>query len=48
MTGMSESQLKQIAERQAIKHTLGNLTLLTESNNPSLGNLGFDTKRGEA
>jgi len=45
VTGMSESQLKWIADRQALKHTLGNLTLLTDANNPSLGNLGFATKR---
>lgn len=44
-TGMSETQLKSIAEREALKHTLGNLTLLTAARNPSLGNLGFNTKR---
>src|SRR6185312_9968533 len=31
LTGMSESQLKLIGEREALKHTLGNLTLLTDS-----------------
>jgi hypothetical protein len=45
MTGMSESQLKLIAEREALKHTLGNLTLLTDARNPSLGNLDFTTKQ---
>jgi len=45
VTGMSESQLKLIAEREALKHTLGNLTLLTDARNPSLGNLGFAAKR---
>jgi hypothetical protein len=45
MTGMSESQLKLIAEREALKHTLGNLTLLTDARNPSLGNLDFATKQ---
>ena len=45
MTGMSESQLKLIAEREAVKHTLGNLTLLTDARNPSLGNLDFNSKR---
>lgn len=45
LTGMSESQLKLIAEREAIKHTLGNLTLLTDARNPSLGNLDFNSKR---
>jgi hypothetical protein len=42
---MTESQLTLIADREAVKHTLGNLTLLTEARNPSLGNLSFDTKR---
>lgn len=45
ISGMNESQLKQIAEREALKHTLGNLTLLTESNNPSLGHSGFSEKK---
>lgn len=45
MTGMSESQLKLISEREALKHTLGNLTLLTDARNPSLGNLDFATKQ---
>lgn len=45
MTGMSESQLKLIAERETVKHTLGNLTLLTDANNPRLSNLGFSTKQ---
>jgi Protein of unknown function DUF262/Protein of unknown function (DUF1524) len=45
MTRMSESQLKLIAEREGLKHTLGNLTLLTDSRNPSLGNLDFTTKQ---
>ncbi len=45
IAGMSESQLKLIAERQALKHTLGNLTLLTDARNPSLGNLGFSLKQ---
>lgn len=45
MTGMSEAQLKLIAEIEALKHTLGNLTLLTDARNPSLGNLDFMIKR---
>jgi Protein of unknown function (DUF1524) len=45
MTGMSESQLKLIAEREAVKHTLGNLPLLTDARNPSLGNLDFAAKQ---
>jgi hypothetical protein len=44
-TGMTEVQLTIIATREALKHTLGNLTLLTDARNPSLGNLNFDTKR---
>jgi hypothetical protein len=47
MTGMSESQLKLIAEREALKHTLGNLTLLTDARNPSLGNLDFSKKQAK-
>jgi hypothetical protein len=47
MTGMSESQLKLIAEREALKHTLGNLTLLTGARNPSLGNLDFTAKQAQ-
>ena len=42
---MTESQLALIADREALKHTLGNLTLLTQARNPSLGNFRFDTKR---
>ncbi len=44
-TGMTEAQLTIIATREALKNTLGNLTLLTDTRNPSLGNLNFDTKR---
>jgi hypothetical protein len=43
-TGMIETQLKVIAERDALKHTLGNLTLLTDARNPSLGNTGLPAK----
>jgi len=42
---MTESQLRLIEGREALKHTLGNLTLLTGPRNPSLGNFGFETKR---
>jgi hypothetical protein len=45
VTGMSESQLKVIRERESLKHTFGNLTLLTNARNPSLGNLDFAAKR---
>src|ERR1035438_4225228 len=44
-TGMTEVQLTIIATREALKHTLGNLTLLTDARNPSLGNLDFATKQ---
>jgi uncharacterized protein with ParB-like and HNH nuclease domain len=44
-TGMSELQLNIIAEREALKNTLGNLTLLTSAGNPSLGNQSFGVKR---
>jgi hypothetical protein len=47
MTGMSDAQLKLIAEREALKHTLGNLTLLTDARNPSLGNLNFAMKQSK-
>jgi hypothetical protein len=45
LTGMSASQLSMIAEREAVKHTLGNLTLLTRARNPSLGNDNFAGKK---
>jgi hypothetical protein len=45
VTGMTESQLKTIADREALKHTLGNLTLLTGALNPSISNLPFSHKR---
>ena len=44
-SGMSEAQIRAIAERESLKHTLGNLSLLTGARNPSLGNLGFAIKR---
>lgn len=44
-TGMNEEQLKLIAELEALKHTLGNLTLLTNALNPHLGNLDFTVKK---
>ena len=44
-TGMTEEQLMIIAAREGLKDTLGNLTLLTPTRNPSLGNSAFDTKR---
>ena len=44
-TGMTESQLTYIASREMLKHTLGNLTLLTGARNPALSNMDFETKR---
>jgi hypothetical protein len=44
-TGMGDSQLAAIRDREALKHTLGNLTLLTNALNPSLGNVDFTAKR---
>lgn len=44
-TGVTESMRVHIAERQALKHTLGNLTLLTSTKNPKLGNLAFEGKK---
>jgi hypothetical protein len=34
-----------ISEREKLKHTLGNLTLLTPAANPSLGKAGFEQKK---
>ncbi len=45
MTGMTGDQLNAIRRRDQLKHSLGNLTLLTDSRNPSLGNVGFSSKR---
>ena len=45
LTGMGEAQLKLIADREALKHTLGNLTLLTGASNASYSNDSFETKR---
>jgi len=47
ITGMKEAHLKEIARRESVKHTLGNLTLLTDARNPSLGNQGFSAKRAK-
>ena len=47
ITGMTAIQLSAIAEREALKHTLGNLTLLTRARNPSLGNMDFAGKRAK-
>jgi hypothetical protein len=41
----SEAQLKLIADREALKHTLGNLTLLSDARNPSTSNLNFSKKQ---
>ncbi|MEO7203194.1 MAG: DUF262 domain-containing protein [Candidatus Tumulicola sp.] len=44
-TGMSEAQMQLVREAEALKHTLGNLTLLTAALNPSVGNGSFEKKR---
>lgn len=41
----NEDMWSEVEQREAIKDTLGNLTLLTTSLNPSLGNAGWDEKR---
>jgi Protein of unknown function (DUF1524)/Protein of unknown function DUF262 len=45
VTGVDESMRTAIHAREAAKHTLGNLSLLTPARNPQLGKLGFDKKR---
>jgi hypothetical protein len=45
VTGVDESMRAAIQEREAAKHTLGNLSLLTPARNPQIGNLGFEKKR---
>jgi hypothetical protein len=44
ITGMTGIEIKAITKRDALKHTLGNLILLTDARNPSLGNPGFAVK----
>ena len=41
MVSAEDPRYSTIANRQTIKHTLGNLTLLTQSGNPRLGNLPY-------
>lgn len=43
---LSQEDIAAFTKRQAAKHTLGNLTLLTRELNPSVGNSGWDIKRG--
>jgi hypothetical protein len=43
--GVTEAQRPLILQREALKHTLGNLALLTATKNPELGNLAFDAKK---
>ena len=42
---VDESMRDAIQVREAVKHTLGNLSLLTPARNPQVGKLGFDEKR---
>lgn len=41
----NEEMWSEVEQREAVKNTLGNLTLLTNSLNPSLGNAGWEEKR---
>lgn len=45
VTDVDERMRTAIQEREAAKHTLGNLSLLTPARNPQLGKLGFDKKQ---
>jgi Protein of unknown function DUF262/Protein of unknown function (DUF1524) len=45
VTGVDENMRTAIQEREAAKHTLGNLSLLTPARNPQIGNLGFQKKQ---
>ena len=42
---VDEAVRREMEIREAAKHTLGNLTLLTEALNPSIGNESWETKR---
>ena len=44
-TYVDEKMRRMIIERESLKHTLGNLTLLTPAANPSLGKRGFEEKK---
>ena len=46
-TGLSEQQLKWVDERESLKNTIGNLTLLNYARNPSVGNDHFTKKQGK-
>ena len=43
-SGMAEAQLRMIEDREAIKHSLGNLTLLTQPANSEVKNFDFARK----
>ena len=43
---VSKEQIERFENRQNLKNTLGNLTLLTEALNPSVSNGGWDLKKG--
>lgn len=45
MSDVPDSVRREMEAREAIKHTLGNLTLLTSSLNPALGNTGWPEKQ---
>jgi Protein of unknown function DUF262/Protein of unknown function (DUF1524) len=44
-TGVDGTMRAAIQGREALKHTLGNLSLLTPAANPQIGKLGFEKKR---
>ena len=44
---LSQTVIEEMERRQKLKNTLGNLTILTSSLNPSIGNLGWEIKSGD-
>ena len=44
---LTETEIHQFTQREKLKNTLGNLTLLTQELNPSIGNAGWDKKRSK-
>lgn len=44
---LSQEVIEEMERRQRLKDTLGNLTILTDKLNPSIGNLGWEVKSGE-
>lgn len=44
---LTEIEIHQFTQREKLKNTLGNLTLLTKELNPSIGNAGWSIKRSK-